>query len=363
MYETIVLSLLLLSVFGVPTKWSKCEGGLTYNWVGYYQDLQRFKLGISVTRASWLAKWLDGKLEADRVRAKELTEVLGRFGFAAIALDFIKPFLGPIYAWTSAAPEYANLKLPVMLRLIFLFLRRVFRDPALFTITAHEYEDDRSEIAFLGDAHASPSSVGVGGHQAGMPSQEAHWFATELTPSNAPWAFGFGDETFRATASLELYTTLLCVKLLPLPKIRGRATLQLSVGTDNQGNMFALKRWSTTKYPLCLILMELAVECRRREISLDLHWIPRHQNCLSDQLSNGQTHNFSAVRRIEVVHDSLHFHVLPEMMETAASLYLSIEDRKKLGKTYKAAGLTPVVGKNPKRLKTDRLKAIQPWGT
>ena len=251
-------------------------------WVryGFFQDLCDFSLGISEARATWIVKWIDEKLTDDRARAEELIEVLGRIAFSSSAVEIILPCLGPLHAWASSVPEYANLPLPAMLRLVFKFIRTVFADPSMFMLQVLDH-DVEPVIAFLGDAHASMSSVGVGGHQATVHPSQAAWFATELLQRVAPWAFGFGDENFRSIASLELYTTLLCLKLLPLPANSGRAVLRLSIGTDNQGNSYALKRWSTTRFPL-FIMMEIAVESRKKGVSLDLQWIPRQQNDLTN---------------------------------------------------------------------------------
>lgn len=102
-----------------------------------------------------LAGWMD------RLRAQERKEVLGRLSFASLPLDSIRPFLGSLYAWESAAPLYANLKIPASARLILMNLLKVFCDPSLFmqriwTPTEHQ------RLAYLGDAHASTDAIGIG---------------------------------------------------------------------------------------------------------------------------------------------------------------------------------------------------------
>ena len=52
------------------------------------------------------------------------------------------------------------------------------------------------DIYFLGDFRASTSPVGVGGYQLTEQPVDGAWFAMDLTPSDALWAFGFGDESF-----------------------------------------------------------------------------------------------------------------------------------------------------------------------
>ena len=305
------------------------------------------------------------RVDQDRVRPKELSEVLGRLGFSSIAVDFIKPFLVPLYAWSAAVPQFANLQVPALLRLIFGFLSKVFRDPSLFMIEAWEAEA-KPTIGFYGDAHASLQSVGVGGYVAGVPLESAEWFATELTPREASWAFSFGEETFRAIAALELYTTLLCVKMLPRPRASRNTVLQLTGGTDNQSNSYALKKWSTTAFPLCVILRELAVECRMNNIVLDLAWVPRQMDVLADALSNGVTTPFNKKKEIVSEHEKMKFHILEEMQELAQDLFADLETRRKvkakLGAVTRLGQSDKSMQEAPhKKAKKDKLNVKDPW--
>ena len=354
---------LLLEIFCVPMSWKKSEGGIAYNWIGYYQDWQRFQLGLSESRATWLAKWLEERLEADKVHPHELSEVLGRMGFAAIAIDIVRPFLGPIYAWTAAVPHTTRIRLPIMSQLLFKFLVKIFRDPALYLIEAWE-PSPSPVLHYLGDAQASATSIGIGGWQASEELHLAKWFSTDLTTKTAPWAFRHGEqETFRSIASLELFTTLLCLKVLPPPVKCGNARLQLTAGTDNLGNAYALTRWSTTRFPLGLIMMELAVEARLKNLSLELVWVPRDQNVPADDLSNGLFHKFDIKNRIDVDVAGMHFHVLNDLLEAADELFMDVESRKQLSKKTATLRSKDEVQatKMAKRLKTTRLKATNPW--
>lgn len=144
-----------------------------------------------------LAGWMD------RLRAQGLEEVLGRLSFASMPLGSIRPFLGSLYAWVSAAPLYANLKIPASARLTIMNLLKVFCDSSLFmqriwTPTEHQ------RLAYLGDAHASTDAIGIGGYEADKELPESKWFCYELTPSNARWAYQHGTETYRSIAALKL---------------------------------------------------------------------------------------------------------------------------------------------------------------
>ena len=83
----------------------------------------------------------------------------------------------------------------------------------------------------------------------------------KLTRPTAPWAFARG-EPFRTIATLELLGALVGLMVLvpdeDLALRNGTGLLTLSCGTDDLGNTFLLDRLLTTKYPLGVILMEVA---------------------------------------------------------------------------------------------------------
>ena len=60
---------------------------------------------------------------AGSVVARDMSQGLGRLGFAAIVLDWERPLLGPLYAWSSAIQRKTGaMKLPVMLRVLMSWL-------------------------------------------------------------------------------------------------------------------------------------------------------------------------------------------------------------------------------------------------
>ena len=56
----------------------------------------KYRLGLTKKRADWLVNWLREVLRIGSVMARDMSQKLGRLGFAAIALDWERPFLGPL---------------------------------------------------------------------------------------------------------------------------------------------------------------------------------------------------------------------------------------------------------------------------
>ena len=100
--RSIVLAFLYFTAFGVPFKLSKTHGGLAVDWIGLHVCYPRYELGISAKRRGFLLEWTEKTLEAGWVTPRAMAAALGRWGFAATALTWERPFLGPLYGWVAA---------------------------------------------------------------------------------------------------------------------------------------------------------------------------------------------------------------------------------------------------------------------
>ena len=58
-------------------------------------EYSSYRLGLTEKRARWLVAWLREKIRAGNVTAKQMAQGLDRLGFAAISLDWERPFLAP----------------------------------------------------------------------------------------------------------------------------------------------------------------------------------------------------------------------------------------------------------------------------
>ena len=170
--------------------------------------------------------------------------------------------------------------------------------------TCAQAEVDLGEMFRL-DAKAEGDTVALGGWRCrgAANTKNATWFAISLNRRNAPWAFQKG-EAFRTIASLELLGVLVgLMVLVPDEELHGAersGLLRISCGTDNLGNTYLLDRLITTKYPLGVVLMEVAHQCHRKGLSLRADWVPRLENQEADDLTNLEFKCFSPQNRLDV---------------------------------------------------------------
>ena len=202
------------------------------------------------------------------------------------------------------------------------------------------------------DAKAEGDLVVIGGRRslAGVKARDAPWFSLELTRKTAPWAFARG-EPFRAIASLELIASLVGLMVLvppAEPKGDSSAVISLSCGTDNQGNTHLLDRMLTTKYPLGVVLMELAHQSRVRRLVLRAHWLPRLENEEADALTNFEYRHFDPKRRIEVQLADLNFAVLDDLFREGEA-YVEALEKAKAERKAADAGKEKPAGKRRKK--------------
>ena len=182
-------------------------------------------------------------------------------------------------------------------------------------------------------------------------------------PEPAYGAMGLrpGRDVPRTIASLELLGALVGLMVLVPDDLLGSeavGTATFTCGTDNQGNSFLLDKLLTTKYPLGVILMELACQAGRKRASLRARWIPRLQNEEADALTNSEFHHFRPENRIQVDLKKLEFIVMNELFATGEE-YLAELANLKEGEKQKMTEEEKTPAR--KRPASEALREKDPW--
>jgi len=321
--------LFCLELFEVPIAWKKVRGGLVVHWIGYQIDVQKFTKGISEKKVKWIVEWLERHRASGGVTGRDLKSALGRFSFVAGALQHVRPFLGPIFAWAAVLSPGTFAKFPDAVAVLLDFIQGEVVKEAM---TRPRRLESRPAEKFRVDAKAEADLIVIGGWEipASGRTEDARWLSIVLNRRNAPWAYLKG-EPFRNIASLELVAVLTAIMLFGKgwECDMSRTVMSLSASTDNLGNTYVLNHFMSCKYPLSIVVMELAVQLKRLGLEMDLKWIPRGQNSEADSLTNSEFMGFDSSKRIIVEFEDLKFEVMDKLMAKAADL----DDEIKLAKS------------------------------
>jgi hypothetical protein len=136
------------------------------------------------------------------------------------------------------------------------------------------------------------------------------------------------------------------------------STLFYTGVTDNQGNVALLAKASTSKFPLYLVHLELTMQLKFRNVSMDLRWQRRDENTAADSLTNLDFSKFNLAHRITPNISKMNFIVLPQLLESAILLDKQIRDRKVSLRTVAAKDAAKPRGA---KRKLAGLKTTDPW--
>ena len=98
--------------------------------------------------------------------------------------------------------------------------------------------------------------------------------------------------------------------------------------TDNQSNEALIRRSMTTKFPSCLILMEIAEKLSAKRCDTQLTWIRRDLNQLADDLTNEKFDSFDAEFRIPLKGVELKWRILDRLLGHADGYYNELSAKK-----------------------------------
>ncbi|CAE8719608.1 unnamed protein product [Polarella glacialis] len=318
---SLLLLFLILEVFDVPVSWKKVKGGFSLDWIGYPIDVKGFHVGFKVKKVEWVQKWVEERLRDGGVLGRIMKSGVGRLCFLVGVLEHVKPFLGPLFAWNAKLAGGSFVALPPAVRLLLTWIVRKVTN--LHMRPCKSLPSVWGE-AFRLDAKAQGDLVCIGGWESfgGISCDKARWFSVRLSKKQIPWAFAKG-EPFKTVASLELLGVLISVLVFikDAPWRNGVAQVAFTAFTDNQGNGYLLNKLMTSKYPLNVILIEVAEQLEAANAFMNLEWVPREQNVEADALTNEEFAGFDLSKRIEVNFESLPLLVLPSLMASAEELY------------------------------------------
>ena len=214
---------------------------------------------------------------------------------------------------------------------------------------------------FMTDAKAEDDLVVLGGWETlpGRGTMQARWFSVRVAPGELPGMYGRAKPQHEI-ATWELMATLVAVMLFLPDRYEGEGLSLATGATDNQGNSYAVAKLLTSKYPLCVVLMELSAQLQSRQLWLDLEWTPREANTEADALTNEDFTAFDERHRLPVDVGNLPYMHMKKYLARGADLYAALERlRQKRQGDVDAAD--KVSGRKRKAGRRGSLRETDPW--
>ena len=106
-----------------------------------------------------------------------------------------------------------------------------------------------------------------------------------------------------------------------------------------------MSRYLTTKFPLCVVLMQLAWILHSQDLELRLDWLPRLQNREADALTNGDYRGFDHNLRVDIKPEDLLQGHFQELLAKGSELYQEVKElrAKRKGGSGKPAAISKKV--------------------
>ena len=247
--------------------------------------------------------------------------------------------LGPLYAWASAMQSNRGaLTIPWAIQFILSWIAKRLKEGGRMEAVKRPVFQDGSTLRIWTDAKATEHAAWIGGWlEESSDSKACRWFSFKVTESFAPWLFFRGKNPKRVIAALELLATLVALRLW-LKGGGASAEIYVEAFTDDRGNSFILRKGLSTKFPVTLLVIEVAETLRRYDAYATLTWVRRDGNELADALTNEDFSAFEPQRRELVGENHFQWFVMDELLRGSEELFNEIKEHKVRKKAKHSAG-------------------------
>lgn len=304
-------------------------GAVLALWIDY----TKYMMGLSEKRTEWVVNWISGIEEKRRVGWRGFAAALGRLGFASLCLPWERPFLGPLYAWSSAVTgQKGDLDVPWAVVFILKWMKKRLKEGDRMEEVPPRKGLVGEVLKIWTDAKATEEDAWIGGWLEISEDKKCRpWFSMKVDEVLAPWLKCRGQNPKRVIAALELLATLMAMRLW-CQKEGTNARVFAQAFTDNKGNDFVLKKGMSTKFPLTMLVMEASDMMRKKNFIACLSWVRRDDNQGADDLTNENFQDFNMELRENVKSEDVKWLVLDDLLKEGKILYEEITQKKKIKK-------------------------------
>ena len=304
------MSILAYEVVGTPFSYRKFKGGLSVDYVGYHLEYDRHVAGISTKRAEWILQWIN-TLEQNgwMVQGRAFIEFTGRLSFVARVVTWLKPFMAPLFAWSSVLARGTVMRVPVLVFVTLRFLKEQLQKHGHWVNATAPWFSPKE--AFRTDAKCESGRIVLAGWSTenGVENLKlAKWFSLEIFPEQLPMLFKEdGASQWCSTAAELLASYAASFAFGHLEKEGKSKDLRMAIagGTDNKSNQALQEKNMSTKWPLLAVHMQVSSQLLANGVRMKLRWRPREENVPADAITNGDHSLFDVENRVKFSLDDL----------------------------------------------------------
>ena len=325
-YRAALISFFVLCATArIPLSWGKTAGG------------GRCNLGrIRGAASHLLSRWAQKIVDSTSVNVSVFEEGLGGVMFVAGALEYERPFLGPLHRFMSLHPRNSIRLVPAYVKF---FLSHLSAQNGICRHYTCAVEIHSWDTAPRVDAQASEGRSGIGGWapvrntEGELDPWLSSWFSHGLTRKDWPWICEIVISTLEALAAL------FSLKLFfgDEPK-KGRIKVQVvPTWTDSRGNGSALNKLMSTKFPSSAVVMVLSCYLKRMSAKASVEWVRINANYEADFIGElRKLHGFDPSRRIEVGVNTLRWEILPDALRMGRQMEEDTKITRAIGMSHKS---------------------------
>lgn len=276
---------ILFTSLGVPLSWHKVRSGREVEFLGFHIDASNGEIGIPQPKLEKALAFLN-MTKGSRICVREIEKGRGRLLWFTWIAPALRPWLAPYFSCCSHVHQGGRIRVSGQLEKVSAFWRAALLDKQGMLQKCQKLTQAGGNGA--ADACASGDKACLGGWWAASENPaigEVHWFRMELSTKDLPAWLQAQVSANQRIAFFELLAQAALAYLRLRESPFSIANLSFAHKCDNAASVGAVKKYLTTKAPLCFALQAISFHAASCSSVVSVSHIPGLKNTLADHIS------------------------------------------------------------------------------
>ena len=283
--EVSALAQIFFTTLGIPLSWHKVNAGGEVDFLGFAVNAATGEIGIPSSKLSKALEFLDLK-KGNRVSVRSIEQGRGRLLWFTWVCPALRPWLAPYFSCCKFPGAGQRIRVTGQLEKVSAFWRSALlhRDGAMHHCILRTSAGGNGAA----DACAAGDRAAIGGWWASSANarlREVRWFRMEIRMQDLPQWLQTQVGANQRIAFFELLAQAALVFLRCRDSPCSTSSLEFSHKCDNAASVGAVKKYLTTKAPLCFALQALTFHASSFDCVVSVSHIPGVRNTLADHIS------------------------------------------------------------------------------